>query len=50
MQSVLFGVGAWNLGIFAAAAGVMSGVVFFAIFLPSRRAARVHPIDALRGE
>jgi predicted permease len=50
MQSVLFGVGAWNLGIFAAAAGVMGGVVFFAIFLPARRAARVHPTDALRAE
>jgi predicted permease len=50
MQSMLFGVGAWNPGIFAAAAGVMIGVVFFAIFLPARRAARAKPTDALRGE
>ena len=50
MQSMLFGVGAWNPGIFAAAAGVMIGVVFFALFIPARRAARVSPIDALRAE
>ncbi len=50
MQSVLFGVGTWNFGVLAAAAGVMLGVVFFAMFLPSRRAARTSPIDALRAD
>jgi len=50
MQGMLFGVGAWNPGIFAVAAGVMVGVVFFALFIPARRAARVSPIDALRAE
>jgi predicted permease len=50
MQSVLFGVGAWHPGVLAATAGVLLGVVFFALFLPSRRAARVNPIDALRAE
>ena len=49
MQSVLFGVGALHPGVLAVTAGVMLGVVFFALFLPSRRAARVNPIDALRG-
>ena len=50
MQSVLFGVGALHPGVLAVTAGLMLGVVFFALFLPSRRAARVNPIDALRGE
>jgi predicted permease len=50
MQSVLFGVGAVHPGVLTATAGVMLGVVFFAMFLPSRRAARLSPIDALRAE
>jgi ABC-type antimicrobial peptide transport system permease subunit len=50
MQSVLFNVGALNLDVLAASAGVMLGVVFFAMFLPSLRAARVNPLDALRAE
>jgi ABC-type antimicrobial peptide transport system permease subunit len=50
MQSVLFGVGTLNLGVLAATAGVMLGVVFFAMFLPSLRAARINPLDALRAE
>jgi predicted permease len=50
MQSVLFGVGALHPGVLAAATGVMIGVVFLAIYLPSRRAARINPIDALRAE
>jgi ABC-type antimicrobial peptide transport system permease subunit len=50
MQTVLFGVGTWNLGVLAGTAGVMLAVVFFAMFLPARRAARVNPIDALRAE
>jgi predicted permease len=50
MQSVLFGVGALHIGVLAATAGVMLAVVFCAMLLPSRRAARVNPIDALRDE
>jgi predicted permease len=50
MQSVLFGVGTWNLAVLAVTAGVMLAVVFFAMFLPARRAARVNPIDALRAD
>jgi predicted permease len=50
MQSVLFGVGALHLGILAATAGIMLGVVFFAMLLPSLRAARINPLDALRAE
>jgi len=50
MQSVLFGVGAIHLGVLAATAGVMMLVVLLAVFLPSHRASRVSPIEALRDE
>jgi predicted permease len=50
MQNVLFGVGGLPLGILAATAGVMLGAVFLAMFLPSRRAARINPVDALRAD
>ena len=50
MQSVLFGVGGLPPGILAATAAVMLAVVFFAMFLPSRRAACVNPVDALRAD
>lgn len=40
MQSLLFGVGAWRFGIFAATAGVMFCVAFLAMLLPLRRARR----------
>jgi predicted permease len=50
MQSVLFGVGAVHAGVLIATAGVMMVVVLLAVFLPSHRASRVSPIDALRDE
>ena len=50
MQSVLFNVGGLPAGLLAIAAGLMLGIVFCAVFLPSRRAARINPIDALRAE
>ena len=50
MQGVLFGVGAVNVGVLAGAAAVMVAVVLLATFLPSRRASRVSPIEALRDE
>jgi ABC-type antimicrobial peptide transport system permease subunit len=50
MQSVLFGVAPLHLGILAATAGIMLGVVFFAMLLPSLRAAHTNPLDALRAE
>jgi ABC-type antimicrobial peptide transport system permease subunit len=50
MQSVLFGVGAFQSGILLAAAGVMTTVVLLATFLPSRSASRVDPLVVLRAE
>jgi predicted permease len=50
MQSLLYGVGPMNLLVLAATAGVLLGVVFFALWLPSRRAARTDPNVALRSE
>lgn len=48
MQNLLFGVGAVHAGVLGATAAVMMTVVLLATFLPSRRAARVSPIEALR--
>jgi predicted permease len=50
MQGLLFGVGALQPAVIAATTLTLAAVVFLAIFLPSRRAARVNPIDALREE
>jgi predicted permease len=48
MQNLLFGVGAVHPGVLLATAGVMMMVVLLATFLPSRRASRVSPLEALR--
>ena len=48
MESLLFGVGSLHLGILAATAGVMITAVLLASFLPSQRASRVSPTEALR--
>jgi len=50
MRGMLFGVGAMNIGILAATAAILMVVVLLATFLPSRRASRVSPIEALRDE
>lgn len=50
MQSLLFGVGALHPGVLGATAAVMLLVVLAATFLPSHRASRVSPIDALRDD
>jgi ABC-type antimicrobial peptide transport system permease subunit len=50
MQTVLFGVGALHPGILVATAGTMTAIVFLAVLLPSRRAARMNPVEALRAE
>ncbi len=50
MRGVLFGIGGLPLVVLAGTAGLMLAVVLLATFLPSRRAARVNPIDALRAD
>jgi predicted permease len=50
MQSQLFGVGAVHPGVLLVAALVMVVVVLLATFLPSHRASRVSPIEALRDD
>jgi hypothetical protein len=48
MQTVLFHVPAFNLAILSGAAGVMGLVTIVACLLPSHRAARTSPVEALR--
>jgi ABC-type antimicrobial peptide transport system permease subunit len=50
LQSVLFGVGAFQLGVLAASSGVMMLAVLLACYLPARCAAKVDPMVALRYE
>jgi ABC-type antimicrobial peptide transport system permease subunit len=50
MSSMLFGVAPAHAGVLAATAAVVTSAGLLASFLPSRRAARVHPIEALRGD
>jgi ABC-type antimicrobial peptide transport system permease subunit len=47
MQTVLFHVPAFNLAILSGAAGVMGVVSIVACLLPSHRAARTSPVEAL---
>jgi predicted permease len=48
MQTVLFHVPAFNLAILSSGAGVMGVVTIVACLLPSHRAARTSPVEALR--
>ncbi len=50
MNSMLFGVSAWDPVTFAVLAGIIALVAFLAAWLPARRAARVDPVIALRAE
>ena len=50
MQGMLFGVTALHAGVLATTAAVMVAAVFLASLLPSRRAARVSPTEALRDD
>lgn len=48
MQSVLYDVVPFHVGIVAATAAVLGFVVFTASYLPSNRASRVSPLEAMR--
>jgi predicted permease len=50
MQSQLFGVTPWHPGVLVATALALGLTVLGATFLPSHRAARVSPIEALRND
>ncbi len=50
MQSQLFGLGIVHFGVLSGAAAIMMIVVLAATFLPSHRASRVSPIEALRDD
>ena len=50
LESFLFGVGADDPVTFVAAPVALVGVALVACWLPGRRAARIHPMDALRVE
>lgn len=49
MKGLLFGVSPTNLAVLGGTAGVLAGVAMLACFLPSRRAASIEPVEALRG-
>lgn len=48
MQGFLYGIGSVHFGVLAMTAGVMSAVVLVATLIPSLRASRVSPTEALR--
>ena len=50
MRSLLYGVTAVDLPTMISVAGILAACAFVASYLPARRAASVHPMDALRAE
>lgn len=50
LQALLFGVGPWNPLVFAAAAIVLTMVLFAAGLIPARRAIGIEPASALRAD
>jgi ABC-type antimicrobial peptide transport system permease subunit len=50
MGSLLFGVRAWDVATLAAVVVLLAAASLLACYLPSRRAATVNPVEALRAE
>ncbi len=50
LQSLLFGIGATDLGTMFAVTTILTAVAFLACLLPARRATLVDPVQALRAE
>jgi putative ABC transport system permease protein len=50
LKTLLFGVGAGDVGTLTATAALLLGVALVACFVPARRAMRVDPMEALRAE
>ncbi len=50
LESMLFGVGAWDAGVFAVVPLVLVAVAGLAMMIPALRATRVDPLEALRNE
>jgi predicted permease len=50
LSSLLYGVGAIDIGTFLAMSATMVGVGLLASYLPARRASNVDPIESLRGD
>lgn len=50
MQSLIFGIQAFDLATFATVSLLLMGIALFACYVPARRAARVNPSEALRAE
>src|SRR5258708_3668146 len=48
MTSMIFGIETWDPAVFGVVAILLSAVTFFATYVPSLRATRVNPVDALR--
>jgi len=50
LRSLLFGVRAWDLSIFAGITMILGSAAFIATLIPARRAAAINPMEALRAE